>query len=108
VADKGGLYRYTATCLDALSFNGPSSRPTTEKLADAVINLIRNVSPYFGISVTLCEPNGGCKFWAVKGVKRFSELWNHILAFPVLIASTPVSDLSFIMDGLTIWSIVVG
>lgn len=86
------MYRYAVTCLDALPFEGPSTWPTAEKLADAAINRIRKVSPHFGISATLSEPDGGCEFWPAKGVERFAGPWNHTLSFPVLIASTLVSS----------------
>ncbi|CAE7198119.1 unnamed protein product [Rhizoctonia solani] len=90
VADKGDLYRYAVTCVDSLPFNNPSTWPTAEKLADEAINRIRKVSPHFGISATLSEPDGGCEFWPAKGVERFTGPWNHTLAFPMLIASTMV------------------
>ncbi|KDN50221.1 hypothetical protein RSAG8_01557, partial [Rhizoctonia solani AG-8 WAC10335] len=82
VADKGDLYRYAVTCLDSLPFDGPSTWPTAEKLADAAINRIRKVSPHFGISATLSEHDGGCEFWPAKGVERFTGPWNHTLAHP--------------------------
>ncbi|KAH7345035.1 TAP-like protein-domain-containing protein [Rhizoctonia solani] len=94
VADKGDLYRYAVTCLDSLPFDGPSTWPTAETLADEAINRIRKVSPHFGISATLSEPDGGCEFWPAKGAERFTGPWNHTLAYPVLIASTMVDPIT--------------
>ncbi|CAE6481465.1 unnamed protein product [Rhizoctonia solani] len=101
VADKGDLYRYAVTCLDSPPFSGPSSWPTAEKLADAAINRIRNVSPHFGISATLSEPDGGCEFWPVKGVERFTGPWNHTLAHPILVASTMASRPHVTLSGVS-------
>ncbi|CAE6462105.1 unnamed protein product [Rhizoctonia solani] len=94
VADKGDLYRYAVTCLDSLPFDGPSTWPTAEKLADAAINRIRDVSPHFGISAALSEADGGCEFWPAKGVERFTGPWNHTLANPILVASTMVDPIT--------------
>ncbi|GAB1518887.1 hypothetical protein RhiTH_001952 [Rhizoctonia solani] len=94
VADKGDLYRYAVTCLDALPFDDPSTWPTAEQLADQAINRIRKVSPHFGISATLSEPDGGCEFWPAKGVERFTGPWNHTLAYPILVASTAVDPIT--------------
>ncbi|KAG8698176.1 hypothetical protein FRC09_007387 [Ceratobasidium sp. 395] len=94
VADKGDLYRQAVTCLDALPFNGPRTWPTAEKLADAAIGRIKKVSPHFGISATLSEPDGGCEFWPERGVERFAGPWNHTLASPILIASTLVDPIT--------------
>ncbi|KAF8609649.1 hypothetical protein BDV93DRAFT_518429 [Ceratobasidium sp. AG-I] len=94
VEDRADLYRHAVTCVDALPFEGPSTWPTAEKLADLAIARIQKVSPHFGISATLSEPDGGCEFWPVKGVERFAGPWNHTLSFPVLIASTLVDPIT--------------
>ncbi|KAJ7753636.1 hypothetical protein DFH07DRAFT_774037 [Mycena maculata] len=56
-------------------------------LAAEIMNTMGEVSPHFGSSVSVGEPDGGCHYWPVRGPERFTGPWNATLEWPMLIVS---------------------
>ncbi|KAG8679739.1 hypothetical protein FRC09_018755, partial [Ceratobasidium sp. 395] len=88
------LGRYAITCADALPFDGPSSYPTPESLARGIISRIKKVSRNFGGSPGTTDIDGGCQFWPVDSVERFTGPWNKTLANPIVIVSSTVDPIT--------------
>lgn len=91
------LSRLAVSCLDAPRQKTRANFPTPEIMTDAAIESIRDVSPHFGYSMSLGEPDGGCEFWPVEGPERFTGPWNHTLNNKILIVSNTVSNASLIL-----------
>ncbi|KAJ7441631.1 hypothetical protein B0H11DRAFT_2095796 [Mycena galericulata] len=75
------LVRLGVTCLDSPPPASPAEVPTPENLAAEILKTMREVSPHFGASLSVGEPDGGCQYWPVRGPERF----------PMLIVSNTVS-----------------
>ncbi|KAJ7441618.1 hypothetical protein B0H11DRAFT_2095722 [Mycena galericulata] len=81
------LVRLGVTCLDSPPPASPSEVPTPEDLAAEILKTMREVSPHFGASLSVGEPDGGCQYWPVRGPERFVGPWNATLEWPMLIVS---------------------
>jgi hypothetical protein len=68
---------------------------------------MREVSPHFGVSVSVGEPDGGCQYWPVRGPERFVGPWNATLEWPMLIVSNTVGGFDFPCVGLVIHIVIV-
>ncbi|KAJ7676392.1 hypothetical protein B0H17DRAFT_945422, partial [Mycena rosella] len=79
------LVRLGVTCLDSPPPQSPAEIPTAEDLAAQILKTMREVSPHFGASMSIGEPDGGCQYWPVCGPKRFTRPWNASLDWPMLI-----------------------
>ncbi|QRV95060.1 Abhydrolase domain-containing protein [Ceratobasidium sp. AG-Ba] len=106
--DHAELARYAVTCSDARPFNksDPASFPTPESLARRIVARVNNTSRHFGASPGLTDIDGGCQFWPVEGIERYTGPWNKTLANPILVISstvdpiTPLASAKFINDQL--------
>ncbi|KAJ7226696.1 hypothetical protein GGX14DRAFT_626760 [Mycena pura] len=87
------LVRLGVTCLDSPPPASPAEVPTPEDLADEFVRTMRTVSPHFGASVSVGEPDGGCQYWPVRGPERFAGPWNATLAWPMLISGLRINAL---------------
>lgn len=88
----GDIARQLISCMDQRPYNAgrPETWPTAKDLTDAGLYTLKHVSPRFGLSVSLQEPDGGCQFLApmVNQIpERFSGPFNHTLRNPILIAN---------------------
>lgn len=92
VSIVGEPSRLAVTCLDSPPPASLDEYPTPEILADEIISALKNISPHFGASVSVGEPDGGCQYWptAGKGPERFTGPWNATLETPLLIVSNTV------------------
>ncbi|CUA68530.1 Putative hydrolase Mb2247c [Rhizoctonia solani] len=88
--DKAELARYAITCADSPQFNGTNSFPTPQSLARNTLNRIKNISRYFGGSPGTSDIDGGCQFWPVDSVEKFTGPFNKTLANPIVIVSSVV------------------
>ncbi|KAJ7181518.1 hypothetical protein C8R43DRAFT_869680 [Mycena crocata] len=84
------LARLGVTCMDSPPPAAPAEMPTPEDLAAEFVRTMREVSPHFGASVSIGEPDGGCQYWPVRGPERFDGPWNATLGWPMLIVSNTV------------------
>lgn len=88
------LSRSAVTCADTppLSSKDPRTNPTVDDLIDEGLDTIDKVSPHFGVSVTISEPDGGCQFWPYVGggVERYHGPWNKTLSNKIFIVSNKV------------------
>ncbi|QRV95061.1 Abhydrolase domain-containing protein [Ceratobasidium sp. AG-Ba] len=106
--DHAELARYAVTCSDSRPFNksDPASFPTPESLARGIVARVNNTSRYFGASPGLTDIDGGCQFWPVEGIERYTGPWNKTLANPILVISstvdpiTPLASAKFVNDQL--------
>ncbi|CAE6533809.1 unnamed protein product [Rhizoctonia solani] len=106
--DHSNLARYAVTCIDSLPFNksDPSTFPSPEYLARQIVARVNSTSKYFGGSAGLTDIDGGCQFWPVDGVERYTGPWNRTLANPVMVISssvdpiTPLASAKFINNAL--------
>ncbi|KAJ7114947.1 hypothetical protein C8R44DRAFT_795090 [Mycena epipterygia] len=100
------LVRSAVACLDAPPPSSPRDIPTAEDLAHELMAVLRDVSPHFGASLSIGEPDGGCEYWAARAPERFSGPWNASLAWPMLIVSNtvrrPAGCITPIQSGLRI------
>ncbi|KAJ7629198.1 hypothetical protein DFH06DRAFT_722333 [Mycena polygramma] len=81
------LARLGVTCLDSPPPHSEKDIPTPKDLAAEFMKTMYEVSPRFGASVSVGEPDGGCQYWPVCGPERFVSPWNASLEWPMLIAS---------------------
>lgn len=89
------LVRLGVTCIDSPPPTARAEVPTPEDLAAEFIKTMRKVSPHFGASVSVGEPDGGCQYWPVQGPERFAGPWNATLEWPMLIVSNTVSSFTY-------------
>ncbi|KAK7002424.1 hypothetical protein R3P38DRAFT_1733804 [Favolaschia claudopus] len=100
------LVRLGVTCMDSPPPSSPKEVPTPEDLAAELMKTMREVSPHFGASVSVGEPDGGCQYWPVKGPERFAGPWNASLEWPMLIVSNTMDPITPIQSGLRINSLM--
>ncbi|KZS87452.1 alpha/beta-hydrolase [Sistotremastrum niveocremeum HHB9708] len=97
------LSRSAVTCADSppLSSTDPRTNPTVDDLIDEGLTTITKVSPHFGVSVTISEPDGGCQFWKYVGggVERYNGPWNKTLSNKILIISNKADPVTPIASG---------
>lgn len=81
----GDLARQAVSCADSVV----THPATAEHLANATLEILRDITPRFALSLPSIEPDGACEFWPTKGrePERFAGPWNHTLAHPMLILS---------------------
>ncbi|KAJ7935989.1 hypothetical protein B0H13DRAFT_2304056 [Mycena leptocephala] len=84
------LARSAVTCLDSPPPSSLRDVPTAEVLARELLHALREVSPHFGASLSLGEPDGGCEYWVARAPERFTGPWNATLEWPMLIVSNTV------------------
>jgi hypothetical protein len=101
------LVRLGVTCLDSPPPQTRAEVPTPEDLAAEFMKTMREVSPHFGVSVSVGEPDGGCQYWPVRGPERFVGPWNATLEWPMLIVSNTVGGFDFPCVGLVIHIVIV-
>lgn len=82
--------RLAVTCLDSPRPTSPDEFPTAEDLTEQGLKALREVSPHFGLSTGVSEPDGGCQYWPVDGPERFTGPWNATLETKMLIVSNTV------------------
>jgi hypothetical protein len=89
---QGDLSRQAVSCNDvnphAKDFNA-----TADILTETALDVLKNVSPRFALSLDTFETDSGCQFWPVQSVERFTGPWNHTLSKKILIASNRGSPL---------------
>ncbi|KAJ7032679.1 hypothetical protein C8F04DRAFT_1040285 [Mycena alexandri] len=100
------LARLGVTCVDSPPPKSPAEVPTAEELAAELMKSMREVSPHFGVSVSVGEPDGGCQYWPVRGPERFTGPWNATLEWPMLIVSNTMDPITPIESGLRINSLM--
>ncbi|KAF8146414.1 hypothetical protein K438DRAFT_1869647 [Mycena galopus ATCC 62051] len=100
------LARLGVTCLDSPPPGTRAEVPTPEDLAAEFLKTMREVSPHFGASVSVGEPDGGCQYWPVRGPERFVGPWNATLEWPMLIVSNTMDPITPIESGLRINSLM--
>ncbi|KAJ7763322.1 hypothetical protein B0H16DRAFT_1368317 [Mycena metata] len=100
------LVRLGVTCMDSPPPKSPAEVPTAEDLAAELMRSMREVSPHFGVSVSVGEPDGGCQYWPVRGPERFAGPWNATLEWPMLIVSNTMDPIAPIESGLRINSLM--
>ncbi|KAJ6632281.1 hypothetical protein B0H10DRAFT_1937936 [Mycena sp. CBHHK59/15] len=100
------LVRLGVTCLDSPPPKSRTDIPTPEDLVAEFIRTMEEVSPHFGASVSVGEPDGGCQYWPVRGPERFAGPWNASLEWPMLIVSNTMDPITPIESGLRINSLM--
>ncbi|KAJ7187332.1 hypothetical protein C8R46DRAFT_1059501 [Mycena filopes] len=100
------LARLGVTCMDSPPPRSSAEIPTAEDLAAELLRAMREVSPHFGASVSVGEPDGGCQYWPVRGPERFAGPWNATLEWPMLIVSNTMDPITPIQSGLRINSLM--
>ncbi|KAF7305243.1 hypothetical protein HMN09_00775100 [Mycena chlorophos] len=105
------LARLAVSCLDSpppFEDTERSPPPSAEDLAAEFLRTMDHVSPHFGASVSVGEPDGGCHFWPTsgKGPERFTGPWNATLEVPMLIVSNTMDPITPIQSGLLINSLM--
>ncbi|KAJ7127941.1 hypothetical protein C8R44DRAFT_667310 [Mycena epipterygia] len=100
------LVRLGVTCMDSPPPKSPADIPTAEDLTAEFLKTMREVSPHFGASVSVGEPDGGCQYWPVRGPERFAGPWNATLEWPMLIVSNTMDPITPIQSGLRINSLM--
>ncbi|KAJ7467884.1 Alpha/Beta hydrolase protein [Mycena galericulata] len=98
------LVRSAVACLDAPPPESPRDIPTAEDLAEELMRVLRGVSPHFGASLSLGEPDGGCEYWPARAPERFAGPWNASLEWPMLIVSNTMDPITPIQSGARIHS----
>ncbi|KAJ7923407.1 hypothetical protein B0H13DRAFT_2316597 [Mycena leptocephala] len=100
------LARLGVACIDSPPSKSRADVPTAEVLAAEFIRTMREVSPHFGASVSVSEPDGGCQYWPVQGPERFTGPWNATLEWPMLVVSNTLDPITPIESGLRINSLM--
>ncbi|KAJ7687836.1 Alpha/Beta hydrolase protein [Mycena rosella] len=100
------LVRLGVTCIDSPPPESSADMPTAEDLAAEFLKTMREVSPHFGASVSVGEPDGGCQYWKFSGPERFTGPWNATLEWPMLIVSNTMDPITPIESGLRINSLM--
>ncbi|KAJ6535074.1 hypothetical protein B0H19DRAFT_437616 [Mycena capillaripes] len=100
------LARLGVTCIDSPPPRSPKEIPTPEELVAEFMKTMREVSPHFGASVSVGEPDGGCQYWPARGPERFAGPWNATLEWPMLIVSNTMDPITPIESGLRINSLM--
>ncbi|KAJ7484005.1 hypothetical protein B0H11DRAFT_1196196 [Mycena galericulata] len=100
------LVRLGVTCLDSPPPTSPKDVPTPEDLAAELMKTMYEVSPHFGASVSVGEPDGGCQYWPVRGPERFAGPWNATLEWPMLVVSNTMDPITPIQSGMRINSLM--
>ncbi|KAF7302960.1 hypothetical protein MKEN_01258600 [Mycena kentingensis (nom. inval.)] len=102
------LARLGVACMDSPPPSEEFPEPSAEDLADEFLRTMEEVSPHFGPSVSVGEPDGGCQFWptAGRGPERFVGPWNATLEVPMLIVSNTMDPITPIESGLRINSLM--
>ncbi|KAJ6550847.1 hypothetical protein DFH09DRAFT_988697 [Mycena vulgaris] len=101
------LVRLGVTCMDSPPPASRADMPSAEDLAAEFLRTMREVSPHFGASVSVGEPDGGCQYWPVRGPERFVGPWNATLEWPMLIVSNTMDPITPIESGLRINSLML-
>ncbi len=96
ISHENDVARLAVTCLDSPPPTSMKDFPSAEDLAEEGLKTLREVSPHFGMSTGMYEPDGGCQYWPAKGPERFTGPWNATLDIPMLIISNTVSILHFV------------
>ncbi|KAJ6552931.1 TAP-like protein-domain-containing protein [Mycena capillaripes] len=96
------LARSAVTCLDSPHPSSAHDIPTAEVLASELMHVLRDVSPHFGASLSIGEPDGGCEYWPARAPERFTGPWNATLAWPMLIVSNTMDPITPIASGLRV------
>ncbi|KAK0443957.1 uncharacterized protein EV420DRAFT_1484833 [Desarmillaria tabescens] len=106
ISHENDVARLAVTCLDSPPSLPMKDPPSAEHLADEGLKTLREVSPHFGMSVGMGEPDGGCQYWPAKGPERFTGPWNATLDIPMLIISNTADPVTPISSGLLINSLM--
>ncbi|KAJ7051015.1 hypothetical protein C8F01DRAFT_999912 [Mycena amicta] len=111
------LARLAVACMDSpppLQDSLGLPEPTANDLAAEFLRTMDSVSPHFGPSVSVGEPDGGCQYWptAGRGPERFVGPWNvsfeQGMEVPMLIVSNTMDPcvITPIESGLRINSLM--
>ncbi|KAK0230153.1 Alpha/Beta hydrolase protein [Armillaria fumosa] len=106
VSHENDVARLAVTCLDSPPPMSMKDFPSAEDLAEEGLKTLREVSPHFGMSTGMNEPDGGCQYWPAKGPERFTGLWNATLDIPMLIISNTADPVTPISSGVLINSLM--
>ncbi|KAJ4468855.1 hypothetical protein J3R30DRAFT_3554813 [Lentinula aciculospora] len=98
--------RLAVTCLDSPRPASPDEFPTAEDLTEQGLKALREVSPHFGLSTSVSEPDGGCQYWPVDGPERFAGPWNATLETKMLIISNTADPITPKSSGLLVNSLM--
>ncbi|KAK0491622.1 hypothetical protein IW261DRAFT_1438652 [Armillaria novae-zelandiae] len=103
---ENDVARLAVTCLDSPPPTSMKDFPSAEDLAEEGLKTLREVSPHFGMSTGMNEPDGGCQYWPAKGPERFTGPWNATLDIPMLIISNTADPVTPISSGVLINSLM--
>ncbi|KAK0207119.1 hypothetical protein DFS33DRAFT_1382196 [Desarmillaria ectypa] len=106
ISHENDVARLAVTCLDSPPPMSMMDFPSAEDLSDEGLKTLREVSPHFGMSVGMGEPDGGCQYWPAKGPERFTGPWNATLDIPMLIISNTADPVTPISSGVLINSLM--
>ncbi|KAK0243429.1 hypothetical protein EDD85DRAFT_815033 [Armillaria nabsnona] len=106
ISHENDVARLAVTCLDSPPPTSMKDFPSAEDLAEEGLKTLREVSPHFGMSTGMYEPDGGCQYWPAKGPERFTGPWNATLDIPMLIISNTADPVTPISSGLLINSLM--
>jgi pimeloyl-ACP methyl ester carboxylesterase len=71
---------------------------SAERMADEIVRVLSEVSPHFGGSVSLVEPDGQCEFWPQRmdppAGFRFTGTWNATLKQPMLVVGNTADPIT--------------
>ncbi|KAJ3872945.1 hypothetical protein F5051DRAFT_420415 [Lentinula edodes] len=98
--------RLAVTCLDSPRPTAPDEFPTAEDLTEQGLKALREVSPHFGLSTGVSEPDGGCQYWPVDSPERFTGPWNATLETKMLIVSNTADPITPKSSGLLVNSLM--
>ncbi|KAF9072802.1 hypothetical protein BDP27DRAFT_1400715 [Rhodocollybia butyracea] len=100
------LTRLAVTCLDSPRPESLESFPTAESLTEQGLKSLREMSPHFGLSTGISEPDGGCQYWPVDGPERFTGPWNATLETKMLIVSNTADPITPMSSGILVNSLM--
>ncbi|KAG7447799.1 alpha/beta-hydrolase [Guyanagaster necrorhizus] len=106
ISHENDAARLAVTCLDSPPPGSVADVPSAEDLADEGLRTLREVSPHFGMSVGMGEPDGGCQYWPAEGPERFTGPWNATLDIPMLVISNTADPVTPISSGVLINSLM--
>lgn len=96
------LPRLAVSCLDSPTPEKPEDFPTVEELADQGVTNLLEVSPHFGMSTGVAEPDGGCQFWPARPPERFTGPWHSALKIPMLIIANTADPITPITSAMRV------
>ncbi|KAH7100472.1 Alpha/Beta hydrolase protein [Auriculariales sp. MPI-PUGE-AT-0066] len=95
---SGDVSRNLISCMDTVPYDPdhPETWPPVQELVDSSLDVLRDVSPRFGMSTWLYEKDGMCQYLrSVQRIpERFTGPWNATLRTPMLITSNDLDPIT--------------